>query len=196
LEEDERYSYLLSSKDLCLIEYLPEILSSSVASLKIEGRMKSSYYVAVVTRTYRQALDNLMQNPENYKCQPQWIEELGKISNRGYTTGFAFSEEKINETNPEIKYLQSYEPAGIVLKYDERQKMILVEIRNRVIAGDELELLLPKEVINIKAAIMTDMNGNMISAAHGGNRIYLPFEVELPAGALLRKSTNIVDKSA
>ncbi|MCK7511093.1 MAG: U32 family peptidase [Desulfobacterales bacterium] len=66
--------------------------------------MKSAYYVAVVTRTYRQALDALMQQKEKYKCRPEWIDELSKISNRGYTTGFAFAEEKINETNPEIKY--------------------------------------------------------------------------------------------
>jgi putative protease len=80
LEEDDRYSYLLSSKDLCLIEYLPELLASGVTSLKIEGRMKSAYYVAVVTRTYRQALDTLMRQKEKYKCRQEWIEELTKIS--------------------------------------------------------------------------------------------------------------------
>ena len=144
LQEDERYSYLLSSKDLCLIEYLPEILASGVTSLKIEGRMKSAYYVAVVTRTYRQALDALMQQKEKYKCRQEWIDELTKISNRGYTTGFAFSEEKINETNPEIKYIQTHEPAGIVLQYDRVKKMMLLGVRNHLTAGDEVELLLPR----------------------------------------------------
>ena len=91
LQEDERYNYILSSKDLCLIEYLPEVLASGVVSLKIEGRMKSTHYVAVVTRTYRWALNALMNNQENYNCNPEWIAELNKISNRGYTTGFAFS---------------------------------------------------------------------------------------------------------
>jgi len=90
IEEDERYSYLLSSKDLCLIEYLSEVLASGVTSLKIEGRMKSAYYVAVVTRTYRQALDTLMRQKEKYKCRQEWIDELGTVSNRGYTAGFAF----------------------------------------------------------------------------------------------------------
>lgn len=190
LEEDERYTYLLSSKDLCLIEYLPEILSSGVASLKIEGRMKSSYYVAVVTRTYRQALDSLLQYPESYRCKPQWIDELGKISNRGYTTGFALSEEKITATNPEIKYTQTHEPAGLVLQYDKTQKRVLLEVRNRLTAGDELELLLPKDTININASTMTDLDGKMLSVAHGGNRIYLPLEVDVPMGALLRKAIN------
>ncbi len=187
LEEDERYSYILSSKDLCLIEYLPEILSSGIASLKIEGRMKSSYYVAVVTRTYRQALDNLLQHPESYVCKPQWLDELGKISNRGYTTGFAFSNEKITATNPNIKYVQTHEPAGMVLQYDKSRKRILMEARNRLLAGDELELLLLNDTVKIATESMTDVDGNRLLAAHGGNRIYLPLEVEAPMGALLRK---------
>jgi U32 family peptidase len=79
LEEDKRFSYLLSSKDLCLIKYLPEVLASGVISLKIEGRMKSSYYVAVVTRTYRQALDTLVSQRDKYSFNPLWIDELKKI---------------------------------------------------------------------------------------------------------------------
>ena len=114
LEEDDRYSYLLSSKDLCLIEHLPDVLAAGVTSLKIEGRMKSAYYVAIVTRAYRQALDALQRDKGKYRCRPEWLEELRTVSNRGYTTGFAFAEEKINETNPDIKYAQTHEPAGIV----------------------------------------------------------------------------------
>ncbi|MGV8059263.1 MAG: U32 family peptidase [Smithellaceae bacterium] len=188
LEEDERYSYLLSSKDLCLIEYLPAILSTGVTSLKIEGRMKSSYYVAMVARTYRQALDILLSDPVSYRCNPQWLDELGKISNRGYTTGFAFSEEKISATNPNIKYIQTHEPAGTVMEYDGQKKMILMDVRNHLIAGDELELLLPEDTVKIDTKTMIDLNGNKISVAHGGNRIYLPLESEAPAGALVRKA--------
>lgn len=191
LEEDERYSYLLSSKDLCLIEYLPEILSSGVVSLKIEGRMKSSYYVAMVTRTYRQALDILSQNPAGYRNNPQWREELNKISNRGYTTGFAFAAEKISATNPDIKYIQTHEPAGIVLEYDASQKRILLDVRNHIIAGEELELLLPDETVKIDTATIIDLNGDNLLVAHGGNRIYLPLEGEAPVGALVRKSVKI-----
>jgi putative protease len=149
LEEDERYSYLLSSKDLCLIEYLPEVLSSGIASLKIEGRMKSSYYVAMVTRTYRQALANLLQHPESYRNNPLLMDELGKISNRGYTTGFAFSEEKVTATNPDIKYIQTHEPAGTVLQYDDIHKRVLLDVKNHLTAGDELELLLPEDTVKI-----------------------------------------------
>lgn len=187
LEEDEHYSYLLSSRDLCLIEHLPEVLAAGVTSLKIEGRMKSAYYVAVVTRTYRQALDALIREKEKYHCRQEWIDELGKISNRGYTTGFTFAEEKINETNPKIKYIQTHEPAGIVLKYDTEKKRILLDVKNRVKIGDRLELLLPDEIVSLTINEMTDQNGNKLAEAHSGAAIYLPLEHNIPAGVLARQ---------
>lgn len=187
LEEDERYSYLLSSKDLCLIEHLPDVLAAGVTSLKIEGRMKSSYYVAVVTRTYRQALDALMREKDKYRWRTKWMEELQTVSNRGYTTGFAFAEEKINETNPDIKYAQTHEPAGIVLQYDASQKRMLIGARNHLTAGDDVELLLPDDTIKIDTHIMVDAKGNTIREANNNNQIYLPVEKEVPVGAILRQ---------
>ncbi|MBN1470957.1 MAG: U32 family peptidase [Syntrophaceae bacterium] len=187
LEEDEHYSYLLSSKDLCLIEYLPEVLALGAASLKIEGRMKSAYYVAVATRTYRRALDALVQQKEKYRCLPEWINELGTISNRGYTTGFAFADEKINETNPEIKYLKTHEPVGIVLQYDSAKKIMLIGVRNHLVAGNEVELLLPDDTIPIDTLNMTDANGKSIGKADNDNQIYLPLNREVPVGTVLRQ---------
>jgi putative protease len=187
LQEDERYSYLLSSKDLCLIEYLSEVLASDVTSLKIEGRMKSAYYVAVVTRTYRQALDALTQQKDKYKCRQEWVDELTKISNRGYTTGFAFAEEKINETNPEIKYIQTHEPVGVVLQYDPVKKMMLIGVRNHLAAGDEVELLLPDDTIKIDTRTIIDANGKLLKEANNNNQIYLQLEREVPIGAVLRQ---------
>jgi putative protease len=187
LEEDERFSYLLSSKDLCLIEHLPYVLAAGVSSLKVEGRMKSPYYVAVVTRTYRQALNALMQQKERYLCEPQWIEELKTISHRGYTTGFAFAEEKIQETSPLIKNIQTHEPAGIVLNCDQDRKRILVDVRNHLEEGDRLEVLLPEGGISSIDAVMTDENGNRLQQANSGNRIYLHGDSEAPAGTMIRK---------
>ncbi|KUG23832.1 peptidase, u32 family large subunit [hydrocarbon metagenome] len=189
LEDDERYTYLLSSKDLCLIEYLPDVLTSGVTSLKVEGRMKSAYYVAVVTRTYRQALDALLRQKEKYTCRQEWIDELTKISNRGYTTGFAFAGEKINETNPEIKYIQTHEPSGIVINYDAAKKRVLLDVKNRIKIGDRLDILLPEEIVPIEINSMIDRNGNNISEAHGSSEIYLSCEHEIPAGALARQET-------
>ena len=196
LQEDQRYSYLLSSRDLCLIEYLPEVLASGVTSLKIEGRMKSAYYVAVVTRTYRQALDALIRQKEKYKCRQEWIDELTKISNRGYTTGFSFKEEKINETNPEIKYIQTHEPAGTVIQYDTSRKMILLGVRNRLKTGDTLELLLPDDTVALKINDMTDQKGNKLSEAHSGYEIYMHFEREAPVGVLARQPIKSIDKDS
>ena len=191
LQEDEHFSYLLSSKDLCLIEYLPDVLASGVTSLKIEGRMKSAYYVAVVTRTYRQALDALMRQKEKYLCRQEWIDELKKISNRGYTTGFAFAEEKINETNPEIKYVQTHEPAGIVLHYDTSRKMVLLGIRNRIQIGDSLEILLPQDNISLTINEINDKNGKKLTEAHSGSEIYLPLEREIPLGVFARQPVKV-----
>jgi putative protease len=187
LEEDERFSYILSSRDLCLIEHLPHVLATGVSSLKVEGRMKSPYYVAVVTRTYRQALNALMHEKEDYRCDPQWIEELKTISHRGYTTGFAFAEEKIQETSPQIKNIQTHEPAGIVLNSNKAQKRILIEVRNHLEAGDNLEMLLPKGGIVLIDAAMTDHEGNRLQQANSGNRIYLDGNIDAPAGTMIRK---------
>lgn len=189
VKEDANYSYLLSSKDLCLIEYLPQICAAGVASVKIEGRMKSSYYVAVVTRAYRQALDALMDEKERYRCNPQWIEELKKVSHRGYTTGFAFRNERINETNPQIKNIQTHEPAGIVVFYDNSRKRILMEVRNHLTSGEDVELLLPKDSVKLDTRFLLDQEGNNLEAAHSGNLIYLPLDNPAPPGTLARKRT-------
>ena len=149
--------------------------------------MKSSYYVAVVTRTYRQAMDALMQQKDKYQFRPEWMDELTKISNRGYTTGFAFAEEKINETNPDIKYIQSHEPVGIILQYDSVKKMMLIGVRNHLKAGDDAELLLPDDTIKIDTRMMVDTKGNTIREANNDNQIYLPVEKEAPVGAILRQ---------
>ncbi|MGE5607198.1 MAG: peptidase U32 family protein [Bacteroidota bacterium] len=187
VEEDEHYSYLLSSKDLCMIEYLPEVLKSGVGSLKIEGRMKSAYYVAVVTRTYRWALDSYLKDPDQYRCVPEWLEELKKVSYRGYTTGFYFKSEKINEVNPEVKYIQTHDLAGTVLDYDSVAKRVLVGVRNRLSSGDRVELLLPNDTLTVDLKQMTDCKGLPIREAHNGYQVYLPCEPEVPKGAVLRR---------
>ncbi|HPV48577.1 MAG TPA: U32 family peptidase [Smithellaceae bacterium] len=186
LEEDERFSYLLSSKDLCLMEHLPDVLATGVSAIKIEGRMKSSYYVAVATRAYRQALDALVQQKKHW-CAAPWLKELETISHRGYTTGFAFSEEKINETSPDIKTIQTHKPAGIVLGFDETRKLLSIEVRNRLRTQDKVELLLRDDTLLIDATLILDENKNPVSQAHTGSRIYLPSPVAAPAGAILRK---------
>jgi putative protease len=189
LTEDERYSYLLSSKDLRMIEYLPEILAAGVSSLKIEGRMKTVYYVAVVTRTYRWALDAAVRDPEGYRCDPAWLEELDKVSNRDYTTGF-YLEEKEKEfagLNTEQSYRQSHGLAGTVLAYLPAEGKILVELRNQLVAGAETELLLPDATITLDSKAMTDETGQPLAAGHNKYRVYFPVDRAVPVGAVLRR---------
>ena len=187
VEEDEHYSYLLSSKDLCMIEYLPQVLKAGVKSLKIEGRMKSVYYVAVVTRTYRWALDSCLEGLDRYQCAPGWLEELEKISYRGYTTGFYFEAEKISEMNPEVKYVQSHDLAATVLDYDPVAKRVLLGIRNRLTWDDRVEILLPDDTLTLDMKEMTDSKGFPVCEAHNGYQIYLPCDREIPQGAVLRR---------
>jgi putative protease len=187
LEEDERFSYLLSSKDLCLIGHLPEVAASGVSSVKIEGRMKSSYYLAVVTRAYRQALDALAAQKEERRFDPAWEDELATVSNRGYTTGFAFAEEKITETSPDLNYTQTPEPAGIVLSHDPRQRRLLLEVRNHLRPGDQLDLLLPDRTVRMENHVLIGEDGVILPEAHSGCRIAFPCDDMAPVGALVRK---------
>lgn len=187
LEEDRRYSYILSSKDLCLIDRLPELLRAGVKSCKIEGRMKSVYYLAVVTRTYRWALETLFADPAAYQTRPEWLRELHKVSNRGYTQGFfdgAF--ETSDMQNPEVKYYQSHDLAGTVLAY-ETEGRILVGVRNRITRGDSIELLLPETTIRLDPAEMVDEHGLTLEQAHNGYRVYLPVSEPVPVGSIIRK---------
>lgn len=188
LEEDDRFSYLLNSKDLCMIEFLPALLSAGVSGFKIEGRMKSAYYIAVVTRTYRWAIEALMRDPMGFKPSQEWLSELEKISNRGYTTGFYFSQgEKINEINPDVKYFQTYDLAGTVTGVEVAGGKIEVGVRNQISCQDELELLLPDETVRLNPFAMTDTFGLPVREAHNGYRVYFPKPKEVPVGAVIRK---------
>jgi putative protease len=189
LEEDSRYSYLLSSKDLCMIEYLPEVWKAGVAALKVEGRMKSAYYVAVVTRVYRQAIAELLKNPSNYQCRPEWLAELKEISNRGYTTGFYFTDgPKVNEISPDIKYIQTHELIGTVYAYEPEARRILAGVRNRLTGEDFIELLLPEGMIRLDPSQMTNEEGFSVKIAHNGHRVYFPVDQAVPAGAVIRRA--------
>ena len=110
IQEDERGTYIMNSKDLCLIDYLPELMRAGVCSLKIEGRMKSVHYVATVVSTYRKAIDSCFANIEKYKVRKAWREELEKVSHRPYTTGFALGKP---DENSQVYTTSSNFPSGI-----------------------------------------------------------------------------------
>lgn len=161
VEEDEHGTYFFNSKDLCMIEYIPEIVESGITSLKIEGRVKTAYYVATVTRAYRMALDGYLKDPQNYKFRPEWLNELKKASYRDFTTGFYQDKPTGKDQNyGTSSYIRNYDFVGVVKDYDKEKNLIQVEIRNRLFKDDEIEMIgpnVPTEYLKVNAMYDEDM---------------------------------------
>lgn len=142
--QDNRGTYIYNSKDLCMIQHIPELCKSGLSSFKIEGRVKSAYYVSTVVNAYRQAIDAYLESPEKYVLDPLLLEELQKVSHRAYTTGFYFGkpsgQEQIYETG---SYIREYDIVGLVKAYDRHTGIATIEQRNRLMLGDEIEVLQP-----------------------------------------------------
>lgn len=144
VEEDERGTYVFNSKDLCMIEYIPEIIEAGISSAKIEGRMKTIFYAATIIRVYREAIDSYYADPENYTFKPEWLEELAKVSNRHFTTGFFLGKTDETAQNYESSaYIRNYDFIGIVKSYDAETGYAVVEQRNNFKKGQEIEVFGP-----------------------------------------------------
>lgn len=144
VEEDGRGTYILNSRDLCMIEHLPEIIESGIMSAKIEGRMKSSFYVATIIHAYRQAIDAYFADPYNYEFKEEWLTELKKASHREFTTGFYFDQPTNLDQNYQTSaYTREYAFVGIVRSYDPETKMAVIEQRNKMVTSDEIEIFGP-----------------------------------------------------
>jgi len=173
IHEDESGSYIFNSKDLCLIEYLPELVESGVHSLKIEGRMKGIFYAASVIRIYRAALDSYCADPDNYRLKPEWLEELSKVSHRGYTTGFLLGKPRDVDHEYWSRYLRSYEFVALV--EGQTPAGTLLGVRNRLRVGDQLELIgQGADFASFTLERMTDENGEPLDVAHANQRIVIP----------------------
>lgn len=164
--------YLMNSKDLCMIEHIPELVESGIDSLKIEGRMKSVYYVASVVKAYRQAIDAYFEDPENYKFNPKWMDYLVKPSHRPFTTGFYFDEE-VKQTYGSSTYIRNYDIVGIVKSYNEETKIATIEQKNKVLNGAEVEVLeVTGDNIIVRLEDMKNKNGESIESANIAQMIY------------------------
>ena len=142
IEEDDKGTYILNSKDLCLIEHLDKLAKAGITSFKIEGRMKSPFYVATVVNAYRRALDEYIKNPNNFKIDKSLVAELKNCSHREFTTGFLFKgeeKENIKESLP------TSESEFIAVVKDYQDGFAFVEQRNRFQVGDTLEILSPSD---------------------------------------------------
>ncbi|MCX7884253.1 MAG: U32 family peptidase [Caloramator sp.] len=191
--EDERGTYIMNSQDLCMIQHIPDLVESGIYSFKIEGRMKSSYYVATVTKAYRQAIDAYLSNKENYEFNPKWLEEVSKASHREFSTGFYFGKPK-KQIFSTSSYIRTHDIAGIVLDYDKSSNIAIVEQRNRIFKGDEVEILTPKsDNFIIKLNEIWDEEGNEIEATPHPQMIYkIKSEVPLrPFDMLVKEKGDI-----
>jgi Collagenase and related proteases len=180
--------YFMNSKDLCMIKHVPELIEAGINSLKIEGRMKSSYYVASVVKAYRQAIDRYMEDPENYKYDSKWMKELEKPSHRPYTTGFYFDEE-IRQNYETSAYIHNYDMVGVVLSYDKETQIAMVHQRNKVCNGDLVEVLAIKgENVITKLENMKNESGESIESASHPQMIFtVKSEEELKVNDILVK---------
>jgi len=187
--EDERGTYIMNSKDLCMIEYIPELVEAGVTSFKIEGRNKSAYYVAVVTRAYRKAIDDYLEKGKDYVFDKKLLEEVSKASHRGFTTGFYFGKPGHEAQNYESsKYIRTYDFVGIVKRYDPDSKIAVVEQRNRMFVGDKIEIIGPKVQFEQQIEKMWDEEGNEIEVApHPQMIVKIPVKYPVEEFFILRR---------
>lgn len=166
--ENERGTFIYNSKDLCMINHIPELVAAGVTSLKVEGRVKSEFYVSTVIKAYRQAIDAYFEDPVGYKNDPALMEELEKVSHRGYTTGFFFGKPGGGEQNYESStYIRNYDMVGVVIDYDKESKMATVVQKNRFFKGAEIEFMRPcGKYFKQKIEYMTDGEGAEIEVAN------------------------------
>lgn len=185
IQEDDRGTYILNSKDMCMINHLSDVVDAGVTSFKIEGRMKSAYYVATVVNAYRRAIDSLNSGKP---FDDELIKELEKTSHRRYCTGFFYGEkdkEYIEDSMP----IQTHEFMAIV-RESQKDGYALIEQRNRFAVGEVLEVLSPNDTFNTQITIdeMLDLDGNVITdASRVQQLIRLKTDVGLEAGDILRK---------
>ena len=174
--ENERGTYIFNSKDLCMIEHIPEICEAGIDSLKIEGRMKTALYVATVARTYRKALDDYYESEEKYRANMEWYKaEIGKCTYRQFTTGFFFgkptNETQIYDSNT---YVNEYIYLGIIEEV-RQDGLVRIEQRNKFCVGDTIEIMKPNGdnvLVTVDGMYDADMNP-VESCPHSKQLIYL-----------------------
>ncbi|MBS5316306.1 MAG: U32 family peptidase [Clostridiales bacterium] len=191
VEEDERGTYIYNSRDLCMIEYIPELIESGIYSFKIEGRMKTPLYVATVVKAYREAIDTYLEDPKAFEEKRSYfLQEVGKASHREFSTGFyEHKPTSDDQTYGHNSYVRNYDFSGMVIDYDKETKLITIEQRRKFSVGDTVEILLPnRPFISVKIEEMWDEEGNSIeSAPHPLQIVKFKVEEDVTVPALLRK---------
>lgn len=190
IEEHEEGTFIFNSKDLCMIEHVDELIQSGIKSFKIEGRVKSSYYVATVVGAYRKAIDDYYKDPINYKFDERLLTELKKVSHRDFTTGFFYNEAKTNaQVYTTNSYIRKYDFVGMIKDYDENNKIATIEQRNRINIGDTLEVFGPdREYFELEIKEMWNEDNEPIeSAPHAQQIIKVKIDEKVKPFYLIRK---------
>jgi len=185
--EDSRGTYLFNSKDLCGIYYLPKLIAIGINSLKIEGRMKSIYYLSNVLRVYRKAIDSFYENPERFKVKQEWLNELSSVSNRGYTKGFFEKRNNLMENFDSSGYIRKYQFMGVVIKNENGK--LFIEARNKIFKGESLEII-SKDFKNTPIILdkIYNINGEPLDFVQPMSIFYIDsFDNSIYPNSILRK---------
>ncbi len=185
---DEQGTYIMNSKDLCLLPYLLQLMEAGICSFKIEGRMKSAHYAASVVSVYRRAIDACWRDPQHYTVKQEWLDELEKVSHRPYTTGFALGKpDATAQVYTTSSYLQTHEFVGLVRDWDNGR--LTVEQRNHMKEGETLEVFCPDG--SLRTLVLKEMRnqeGEPIVAAQHPQMVFTCRAAEsIPESSILRR---------
>lgn len=188
--ENERGTYIFNSKDLCMIEYIPEMIEAGIDSFKIEGRMKTALYVATVARTYRKAIDDYLESPEKYRNNMPWyLDQISNCTYRQFTTGFYFGkpseEAQIYDSNT---YVKEYTYLGII--GGEKDGMYRIEQRNKFSVGETIEIMKPNgdNIEVVVKRIVNEDGEDQESAPHSKQVLYIDLGQKADIYDILRRA--------
>ncbi|MDY6065126.1 MAG: U32 family peptidase [Finegoldia sp.] len=191
IEENDKGTFIFNSKDLCMIEHVDKLIEAGIDSLKIEGRVKSQYYVATIVRSYRIAIDSYYEGKFNEELASYLLNEIKKVSYRDFTTGFFLSKpDEKSQLYESSSYIREYDFVGLVLDYDKEKKLAKIEQRNRIFVGDKLEIFGPdKEFIEFKVEKLYDEDMEEIEVANKAQQIiYMNLDADIEENYMLRKA--------
>ena len=188
--ENDRGTFIFNSKDLCMIEHIPELVKSGITSFKLEGRVKTEYYVATVVGAYRREIDKYFADPDNYIFDGEELHELMKVSHRPYITGFYFGRpEGKAQVYTSNSYIRHYDLIGIVTDYDKETGIMTISQRNRFYSGEEIEIISPgKPCFTQTVGEMKNDKDEIITVApHAAMTVKMKSDMPVVKGSMLRR---------
>lgn len=189
--EEENGTYIFNSKDLCMIDHIPELAEAGVYSFKLEGRMKTVYYVGTVVKIYKEAINDYLNDPALYESKKDYyLSEISKASYRGFTTGFYYGKPDENaQVYTTSSYIRTYDFIGMVKGFDLQSRVAEIEQRNKFSVGEEVELLRHNgKNVTFKVEEITDIDGNSIdSVPHAQQRVFIKLPSEAEPFDMLRR---------